>query len=133
MLIGISCALWALWLLGYPDQALRWSREVIRLAQELAHPYGLTWALYFAVLVHQLRREASYTKEPAEEAIALATEQGFAPFLAWLTLFRGWALAMQGHREEGMGQLYQGLAAWRAMGAESLRPYGLALLAEAAV
>jgi predicted ATPase len=130
----VSCrgfALWALWVLGYPDQALRRSHEALCLARELSHPYGLAWALYFAVLVHLLRREGPRIKEPAEEAIALATEQGFAPFLAWVTLFRGWALAMQDHREEGVVQLRQSLAAWRAMGAESLRPYGLALLAEA--
>ena len=33
--------------------------------------------------------------------------------------------------EEGIAQMRQGLAAWRATGAQVLRPYGLALLAEA--
>ena len=55
------------------------------------------------------------------------------------TIFRGWALAQrspepgpgQGQGEEGMAQMQQGLAAWRATGAEVFRPYGLALLAEA--
>src|SRR5262249_46045347 len=35
-----------------------------------------------------------------------------------------------GQAEEGMTQLRQGLAAWRATGAEVFQPYGLALLAE---
>ena len=55
------------------------------------------------------------------------------------TILRGWALAQryaelgagQGQREEGMAQMQQGLAAWRATGAAVFRPYGLALLAEA--
>jgi predicted ATPase len=34
-------------------------------------------------------------------------------------------------REEGIAQIQQGMAAWRATGAEALRPYYLALLAEA--
>jgi predicted ATPase len=37
---------------------------------------------------------------------------------------------MQGQGAEGIAQMRQGLAAWRAMGAEMLRPLCLALLAE---
>jgi predicted ATPase len=40
-------------------------------------------------------------------------------------------LAQQGQAQEGITQINQGLSAWRATGAELLRPYGLALLAEA--
>jgi len=35
------------------------------------------------------------------------------------------------HAQEGIGQIHQGLTAWRATGAEIARPYHLALLAEA--
>ena len=35
----------ALWVLGYPDQALRRSEEALTLAQELAHPFTLGLAL----------------------------------------------------------------------------------------
>ena len=63
--------------------------------------------------------------------IALSTEQGFPFWLAWGTILRGWALAEQGQGEEGIAQIRQGLAAYRATGAELWRPYFLALLAEA--
>ena len=43
----------------------------------------------------------------------------------------GWALAVQGQGAEGIVQIRQGLAAYRATGAELLCPYFLALLAEA--
>lgn len=46
------------------------------------------------------------------------------------TIVRGWALAMQGQGDEGISQMQQGLAAFRATGAEFLQPYYLALLAE---
>src|SRR5207244_3640306 len=36
---GLSHAAWALWLLGYPDQALRRSHAALTLAQELSHPF----------------------------------------------------------------------------------------------
>ena len=128
-----------LWCLGYPDQALQRSHEALTLARELAHPFSLAFALFFAAWLHQFRREGHLTQERAEAVIALAAEQGFAVFVAGGTIFRGWALAErsaepgagQGQGEEGMAQMQQGLAAWRATGAEVFRPYGLALLAEA--
>jgi predicted ATPase len=51
--------------------------------------------------------------------------------LAWATVLRGWALAEQGQGEEGINQMRHGLAASLAVGAEGLRPYFLAMLAEA--
>jgi predicted ATPase len=44
---------------------------------------------------------------------------------------RGWALAMQGHGEEGIAQIRQALAAWRTMGAGLAVSHWLTLLAEA--
>jgi TOMM system kinase/cyclase fusion protein len=139
---GVMCRVYAaltLWWLGYPDQALQRNHEALTLARELAHPFSLACALFFAAWLHNLRREWPLTHELAEAAIALATEQGSAQFVAGGTFFRGCALtewdpapgAGQGHVEAGMAQMQQGLAAWRATGAEVLRPYGLALLAKA--
>jgi predicted ATPase/class 3 adenylate cyclase len=121
----------ALWWLGYPEQALQRSHEVLSLAQELAHPFSLGMALYCAACLHQLRREGPPAQERAEALIALSGEQGFSYWAATGTILRGWALAMQGQGEEGIAQIRQGLAAHRATGAEVGRPYRLAGLAEA--
>jgi predicted ATPase len=139
---GVVCRAYAgitLWCLGYPDQALRWSSEALTLARELEQPFSLVYALFFAAMLHQFRREGPLTQERAEAARALAAEQGFALWVAWGTFFRGWALtewspapeARQEQVEAGLAQMHQGLAAWRATGAETLRPYFLSLLAEA--
>ena len=45
---------------------------------------------------------------------------------------RGWALAMQGQGEAGLGQVRQGIAAWRATGAALLVPYLCTVLADVA-
>ena len=63
--------------------------------------------------------------------IALAREQGFSVWLGWGLPLRGWALAMQGQGEEGIAQIHEGMAAYRAAGAEMGRTYFLALLADA--
>jgi predicted ATPase len=91
----------------------------------------LAFALYFAAVLHQLRQEGQAAQERAEAAITLSAEQGFSYWLVLGPILRGWALAEQGQGEEGIAQMHQGLAAYRATGAETLRPYYLALLAEA--
>jgi predicted ATPase len=131
---GVVCLTYtahALWLHGYPDQALTRSHEALTLARELSHPHSLAYALTFcAAWLHQFRREGQAAQKWADTSIALCTEQGFPLWLAWGTIMRGWALAEQGQKEEGIAQIRQGLAAHRAMGAELTRPHFLALLAE---
>jgi predicted ATPase len=129
------CALFhaalSLWILGYPDQALQRLREALTLAQDLAHPPSLAPALDFATMLHQSRREHQATHERAEALMALATEQGFAMYVAQATIMRGWALVAQGQGAVGTAQMRQGLTAYQATGSERQRPYYLALLAGA--
>jgi predicted ATPase/class 3 adenylate cyclase len=120
-----------LWSLGYPDQALERSREALTLARELAHPASVASALLFAAEVHMYRREGQSTYEQAEAAFELAREHGFAFRVAQATILRGWTLVEQGQGETGIAQMRQGLAAFRATGAELARSYYPALLAEA--
>src|SRR5262249_33679548 len=44
--------------------------------------------------------------------------------------YRGWVLAMQGQGEEGLAQVHQGIAAWRATGSALLVPYFYTVLAD---
>jgi DNA-binding winged helix-turn-helix (wHTH) protein/predicted ATPase len=131
---GVSCknllAL-ILWHLGYPDQAFAQSRQALALAQELAYPFSIAWALDVAALLRALRREDHVAQERAEAAIALCTEQGFALFSAWGTVLRDLTLAKQGQDKRELTQVRQSLAACQATGAEFARTYFLALLAKA--
>ena len=106
--------------------------KVLALAQQIAHPFSLSFALSMAARFYQFRREGRATQECAEAAISLTTEQGFPYWRAFSSILRGWALVQQqGQAKEGIEQMYQGLRAHRATGAEAGRPYFLALLAEA--
>jgi predicted ATPase len=82
-------------------------------------------------MVHHLRGETALTQAHAEAAMTLATDQGFPQQLAQAMSLRGWVLAAGGQGEEGITQIQQGLAAYRATGVARDRPYYLALLAEA--
>ena len=132
--LGVFCRCFAahtLWHLGYPDQALQHIQQALTLAQELAHPFSRALALAYAAMLYQFRRETQLAREAAETAIGLCQEQGFAYYLAWVTVMRGWALTAQRQGDEGMAEMRRGLDAIRATGARLRQPYYLALLAEA--
>jgi predicted ATPase len=132
---GVNCRVYAamaLWLLGYPAQALARLHEALALAHELAHPYSLAYARWVAALVSQFRRDVPAAYEHAEAAVALSTAQGFPYWAALGTIVRGWALAMQGQGEEGIAQVHQGIAAWRSTGAALFAPYYWTLRADVA-
>jgi predicted ATPase len=101
------------------------------LAQELSHPFSLSFALYCAAIFHAFRQEGQAAQEQTEALITLSREQGFALRAAAGTVLRGWALAAQGQGEEGIAQVHQGVATWRATGAEQRVPSFFALLADA--
>jgi len=129
---GVCChyrAAPTLWLLGYPDQAVASSQAALDLAQQLAHPLSLAIVLYFAAILHHLRREASPTQACAEAAMTLATDLEFLGQMAQATPLRGWAVAVSGHWEEGIIQIRH--AVYGEARRLRDRPYYLALLAEA--
>jgi len=131
---GVFClvlAAWDLCLLGYPDQALKRNQEALAVAQKVVHPFSIAAAQTFFALTYQSRREGQAAQEHAEAAVELCSQQGFPFFLAMGTILRGWALAERGQTEEGIAQVRQGLAAFRATGAELATTRWVALLAEA--
>src|SRR5262249_13519173 len=114
---GVCCSCHAasvLWMLGYPDRALRRSQETLALARELAHPTTLAHAQLFIGMFNQFRRDVSETQEMAEALIRLAAEQGLPTYSAGGSALRGWAQAEGEQAEEGIAQIRQGLAAWAA-------------------
>jgi class 3 adenylate cyclase/predicted ATPase len=130
---GVACRVYAactLWLLGYPDQALACAHDGLGLATELAHPFSDAFALVFVSVVERFRRDRQDVYDHAVAAVTLSSEQGFPSWLALGTFLRGWALTGLGQREEGMIQIRQGLAGWRALGTELFVPYFLTHLAE---
>jgi class 3 adenylate cyclase/predicted ATPase len=130
---GVACRFYAamtLWLLGYPAQALARLHEALALARELSHPYSLAWVLCRAAFVFQFCRDVPAVHEQAEAVVILSTEQGATQWVAQGTIFRGWALAMQGQGEVGLAQVHQGITAVQATGQALAVPYFCTVLVE---
>ena len=130
--VNIRCNLAvALWHLGYPDQALEVNREACQLAREIGHPFSLAYCLHHTGWLYQFCRLGVEVQTAAEEQIAIATEQGFALWHATGTFFRGAGMLLQGRLEESLPLLLKGIDAFRATGAEILRPFQLSVLGDA--
>lgn len=127
----LSIASLTQWYLGFPDLASERSREAVSLAQKIAHPFGLAFALVSASMLRLLLQEPQSAQEFAEAAIMLSTEQGFPYYLAWATILCGSSLNEQDNVNDGIGEMTQGLAAYLATGAELSHTYFLSLHAAA--
>jgi adenylate cyclase len=129
--VSLSYQAMNLWILGYPSQALQRSFEALDLHQKVSHAYSLAFALSIVSRVHQFRREEHLVQERIEASLALCAEHGFKHFWAQGQILRGWGLTMQRQVEEGIAQMEEGLAAYRATGGVLTMPYWLTLLAGA--
>jgi len=125
----LSFAAKALWMLGYPEQALQRGQEALTLARELGHPTSLAHAQLSVAILHQFCRDVSGTLELAEELQALAADQGLSFYLSGGSVLRGWALVEQGRGESGMAEIRRGFDTGGATRAH-WRAYFLAVLAE---
>ncbi|MEX0804630.1 MAG: AAA family ATPase [Candidatus Binatia bacterium] len=98
----------AVWLLGYPDQALQAIEDALSIARGLSHPYTLGFALNAAIWIHHQRRERQAAQDRVEKLLALATEQEHRRWLRLANFLQGWLMVEQGQCERGLAQMRQG-------------------------
>jgi class 3 adenylate cyclase/predicted ATPase len=120
-----------LWQLGFPDMALRVSREGCELGRQINHPFSLCFALQSLSRVLLRCRLGAEALAAAEEQTRLATEQGFAWYLITGTIFRGASLLHLGRAQEALPAVLKGLDAYRATGSAMALPHYHSMLGEA--
>jgi class 3 adenylate cyclase/predicted ATPase len=128
---GCAYAAWCLWLLGYPDQALRLGEESLALSERTQHSFSRSRGRYWNCTLHAYRREWPIVEEHAAAAIASAQEHGLAMVVAVGGIMQGAARAMLDPRDESVAEIGEALAAYRATGARTQSTYHLILLAQA--
>jgi tetratricopeptide (TPR) repeat protein/energy-coupling factor transporter ATP-binding protein EcfA2 len=117
-------------LLGDVQRARRCGAEVLARARRLNQPMSLVYALTFLAGVAQFDRDAPHTLEWAEEALLVASQARLHPFAAPAKVFRGWALARLGRRQEGLEVLREGFEQSLVVGEWNFIPHYQGLLAE---
>jgi predicted ATPase len=121
---------WALWHNGYLDQAALTADRAIRHAREFEHAHTLVYTLWHAATVALLARNAARVATLASEVVAISAEHGFTMWLAYGTVFAGWAAAHRGEVTAGVARMRTGIVAAAATGAKLFEPLFLGLLAE---
>jgi DNA-binding SARP family transcriptional activator/predicted negative regulator of RcsB-dependent stress response len=109
---------WALFFLGYPDQAQQRSAEAVAKARQLSHPLSLAVALTIAAILDCLALDWQGALDLAGEAIPIGRKRGFTFWLANALTSHGQALACQGQYQAGMLEMEEGFRIWRASGDE---------------
>ena len=124
------CA-WALWMLGYPDQALERGRQTLALLEQSEHPYTQSRSLYWNTILHEFRQEWAIVDERATRAMKSADEHGFSLVLAAGQIMQGAAMAATGQGKAGLQQMRDGLHAYQDKGGLFQRTHHLAMFAKA--
>jgi tetratricopeptide (TPR) repeat protein len=120
-LTGLSgYASWALWMLGYPEQALERTRIMFASATERGHLSNSAMALHHGAVSYNYFREPESAIKFAEEGLALANANGFLLWKGLLTNQIGAALVESGKFAEGLARLQQGAELSTAQGASGL-------------
>ena len=132
--MGVNARAWlanVLWILGYPDQALRRSQEALASAQQIDHFLSRVLALYAAGHAYQARGDEQALWEPVQALERLVRGKHLLVGEVWVEVFSGWLLVRAGQVEEGLARLRQGVEAWQKTGAVFGATAQLSLLAEA--
>ncbi len=129
-IVSLAHLSWLQWLLGEVDEALETKNKAVVLAEELGHPYSLSYALTWAAVLHQFRLEPQAAVRYADRVLALAMENIFPNWIADGDMVRGWAVAGLGETDAGIEQLKRGLATWHAIGARLWQTHATGLLVD---
>jgi predicted ATPase len=121
----------ALFLLGFPDQALAQTTAAIAEARRLAHPPSLASSLAVGGILLSLLRDHAVLDEWVAQLVALATEQGFPHWSAQGKIYQRWVKVNTGDLAAGISLLQSGRDAFRATGGKLLLPHYMGLLATA--
>jgi predicted ATPase len=98
----------AVWLLGYPDQALQVIEAALSMATELSHPYTFWLALMAAIWIHHHRGDKHAAQDYVEKLLALAVKQQHRRWKNVANFLQGWLRVEKGQLEPGIAQMRHG-------------------------
>jgi predicted ATPase len=127
---ALSYRSWTLWLLGYPEAALRDADDALRKAREIGQAATLMYALYHVGILYILCNHAAVAAQ-AQELVALAEEKGSPFWKAHGVMSQGSTLALAGRASDAIEVLISGITAYRTTGGTTVVLLSLSHLARA--
>jgi len=120
---------WDLWILGYPEQALRNVLQAHSQVTQRDDAYTAAFACYVTSAVQLLRGEAQASLASAEQSLALSREHHINLYALYSRFGRGCALAKLGQLEQAMVEIGGGIEEARRINLGYMRGFMLGWLA----
>ena len=120
---------WALFALGYPEQAQARAREAIA-ASEGASAFLYAMALGNGCYLHHFRGDRAAVEANLEALLDLAAEKGIVVFHEVARVFQGWTRACRGAVGDGIELMRDALERLAATEQRVEHPYTISLLGE---
>jgi predicted ATPase len=120
----------ALWLLGYPEAALRDADDAVKYGREIGQAASVMFALYMTAIVHILSGNYSLATAQARELVALGQEKGALLWKASGMMYEGCVLAATGRAAQAVEMLTTGNIAYRSTGSTVILSWMLSHLAK---
>jgi hypothetical protein len=130
---GVMCHAFhslACWLLG-DTAAASAGAAALRATIPALPPFDAAYAWCADAVLQTLAGDARAASESSLRAIAIGKEQVFPAWQIMGTVMHGWARARLGEPGPALAQMGRAFDAWCGSGARNLRPFFLALLADA--
>jgi predicted ATPase len=121
----------ALWLLGYPEAALRDADDALKKAREMGQAATLMYALGFGSIPYTLFGNYAAVAAQAQELAVLAEEKGSPGWKARGMMHQGNVMALTARASDAIDMLISGIAAYRKTGATAWLPHYWPRLARA--
>jgi predicted ATPase len=121
----------AMWYLGYLDKSHVLMRKALDDAERLSKPFIQTFIFSLASTLHVLRNQFPQAIECADASLAICVKHGFPQWAAQSVFVRGRARAALGRADDGIAEMEQGFADWRALGGKVASTRNSVWLAEA--
>jgi predicted ATPase/tRNA A-37 threonylcarbamoyl transferase component Bud32 len=122
---------WALWFLGYPDQAQKDYDLAMEHAYTLGHPHTTAFALTGACEMDWFVGDKETGRLHLEELSQISNEKGFIYWQAHAVFYQGEKMTLEGKVKEGIAQMHQGLDMIKATGMQTCFTRLLARMADA--
>jgi predicted ATPase/class 3 adenylate cyclase len=115
---GIACQMTSainLWMLGFPDTALKRANETKDMAKRLYHPYSIAYATFHTGLLYLWSSVPYQALEHSQALLEMVDEYEFDIWKAVGLCLQGAALVRLGKIDEGLSQVHQGMEKYQGL------------------
>ena len=112
----------SLWMLGHQDSGMAELDRMVAMARDVNHPSALSNALGVACYMGIMHRDAARLLPSATEVKSFARDEGWELWYAVGVMSSGWARLRLGDRGDGLKELLEGVALFRATRSDLMGP-----------